>query len=114
MEEDITIQSIRTKIYTSKLGNPSQLSPYSSVIYLITRNNDKGLGSIPMPLAQVAAQIIEQNATQNDNMIGQYYNPPLAERRFGNPNIPQPPEFYNGDGIPPPPDTETETDSDDY
>lgn len=114
IEEDITIQSIRTKIYTSKLGNPSQLSPYSSVIYLITRNNDKGLGSIPMPLAQVAAQIIEQNATQNDNMIGQYYNPPLADRRFGNPNIPQPPEFYNGDGIPPPPDTETETDSDDY
>ena len=109
MEEDITIQSIRTKIYTSKLGSPSQLSPYSSVIYLITRNNDPSVQSIQMPLAQVAAQIIEQNATQNDNMIGQFYSQPLANIRFGQPNLQQPPEFCVGAGTPPPPDTDTDS-----
>ena len=112
MEEDTTIHSIRTKIYTSQLGNPSQLSPYSSIIYLITRNNAASTQSIPMPLAQIAAQIIEQNATQNDNMIGQYYNQPLANIRFGSSNIPQPPEFYRGSGSPLPPLTPPSSDDD--
>ena len=112
MEEDTTIHSIRTKIYTSQLGNPSQLSPYSSIIYLITRNNAPSTKSIQMPLAQIAAQIIEQNATQNDDMIGQYYNQPLANIRFGSSNIPQPPEFYRGSGSPPPPQTPPSSDDD--
>ena len=116
VEEDVTIQSIRTKIYTSSLSSPAQLSPYSSIIYLITRNNTPSTQSIQMPLAQVAAQIIEQNATQNNNMIGQFYTPPLADIRFGQSNLQQPPEFFLGAGIPPPPEPEPdeETDEEDY
>ena len=37
--ENITIKSIRTKIYTSTLGTPKNLSPFSSVIYLLSRAN---------------------------------------------------------------------------
>ena len=113
VEEDITIQSIRTKIYTSQLSSPSQLSPYSSVIYLITRNNTPSTQTIQMPLAQVAAQIINQNSMQNDNMIGQFYTPPLANVRFGQSNLPQPPEFFQGAGTPPLPDTPTTSDEED-
>ena len=112
IEEDITIQSIRTKIFTSKLGSPTQLSPYSSIIYLITRNNASSTKSIPMPLAQVAQNIMTQNAQPDPNLIGSFYNPPLADIRFGQSNLPQPPQFYQSD-VPPPPPIEYDTEDDD-
>ena len=113
VEEDVTIQSIRTKIYTSSLSSPSQLSPYSSVIYLITKNNTPSTQTIAMPLAQVAAQIINQNSIPNENMIGQFYNPPLADIRFGQSNLQQDPEYYQGAGELPLPPTPTSTDEED-
>ena len=113
MEEDVTIQSIRTKIYTSSLSSPSQLSPYSSVIYLITKNNTTSTQTIAMPLAQVAAQIINQNSIPNENMIGQFYNPPLANIRFGQSNLQQAPEYYQGAGELPLPPTPPSTDDED-
>jgi len=115
IEEDITIQSIRTKVYTSRLTSPKSLSPYSAVIYLITRNNYSGVASIQPPLAQVAAQIIEQNAQPNGNMIGQFYNPPTASIRTAEP--PQgliPPNYFTGEGVPPPPDSPSTSDDEFY
>tara|TARA_R110002153_G_scaffold146383_2_gene297683 strand:+ start:582 stop:5114 length:4533 start_codon:yes stop_codon:yes gene_type:complete len=103
--ENTTIKSIRTKIYTSTLGTPSSLSPYSSVIYLITRNKyAPNLTEQEIPLA-----IQEQQANAAAPIIGDFYNPPLAAASF--PQAFPPPNFYIPMGSPPPPDTDDDTDS---
>lgn len=111
IEEDTTITSIRTKIYTSTLGTPASLSPYSSVIYLITRNNNPMANLNP----QIAQQVVQQNTANNEynsqNLVGQFYNPATADIRT-EPPVVIPKGYYQDQGIPPPPDTETDTDED--
>ena len=105
MEEDCVITSIRTKIYTSNLGTPKNLSPYSSVIYLITRNNIQ-LG-LPPDLQPEALQIAEAN--EQAPMVGAFYNQAEADFRTAPPvNIP--PGYYKSEGSLV--ETDTDTDSD--
>ncbi len=59
MEENTTITSIRTKIYNSSLGTPANLSPFSAVIYVITRNNY--IKDLSEPQEQEAAQMYLQS-----------------------------------------------------
>lgn len=105
--ENTTIKSIRTKIYTSTLGTPNSLSPYSSVIYLITRN--KFAPNLTEPEIPYAIQ--QQQANSQAPVVGDFYNPPLADASF--PQAIPPPNFYNPMGSPPLPDTDEDTDSED-
>lgn len=81
IEEDVTITSIKTKIYTSQLQTPSNLSPYSSIIYLITRYNYlKNLTP-----QQGELQLKNTIANMNRPMINAFNSPPLALARTAPP-----------------------------
>ena len=83
IEEDTTITSITTKIYTSQLQTPSNLSPYSSIIYLITRYNYlKNLTP-----QQGELQLQQTIANMNRPMVP-FYSPPLALARTAPPVYP--------------------------
>ena len=80
IEQDTTITSIRTKIYTSNLQTPTNLSPYSSIIYLITRYNYlKNLTP-----QQGELQLKQTIANMNRPMMP-FYSPPLALARTAPP-----------------------------
>ena len=102
------MKSIKTEIYTARLGTPQNLNNYSSVIYLVTKA--KYVNQITQPeLIQQVAQLIEQ--TQQQQMIGAFYNPAEASYRTGIPpelNKAQTEQYYESDGSYYPSDTETE------
>ena len=80
IEEDVTITSIKTQIYTSQLQSPTNLSPYSSVIYLITRYN------YLKNLTPQQGQLQLRNTIANMNRPMQpFYSPPLALARTAPP-----------------------------
>ncbi len=83
IEEDTTITSITTKIYTSQLQTPSNLSPYSSIIYLITRY-DYLKNLTPQ---QGELQLQQTIANMNRPMMP-FYSPPLALARTAPPVYP--------------------------
>ena len=88
-----TIKSITTKIYTSKMGNPQNLSKYSSIIYLLTK------GSYLKQLSPQEAALAEQQqvAEANAKLIGAFYNPSMASVRTEPP--PQiPANYYDSSG----------------
>ena len=107
--KDTTITSIRTKIYTSNLQSPTNLSPYSSIIYLITRYNY--IKDVPPEIgAQYAKQVIAQNQA---GMVNAYGSQPSANIRTY-PTV-NPDRFYfNGYGpqLPPIPEDDGDYDSD--
>ncbi len=109
MEENCTITSIHTKIFTSSLGTPKSLSPYSAVIYLITRNNY--VKSIPQQLDQTVAQIISANASAPMAPMP-FYNQPQSNYRTAPPPGPIPKSYFEGQGELPPPEPEPNTSSD--
>ena len=113
MEENCTITSIHTKIYTSRLGTPKALSPYSAVIYLITRNNY--VKSVPQSLDQNVAQIVSNNASAPMEPMP-FYNQPQSNYRTAPPPGPIPQSYFEDDGElpPPPPSPNTSSDDDDY
>ena len=102
MEEDCLITSIRTQIYPSNLGTPKNLSPFSSVIYLITRNNIQ-LG-LPTELQPQEVAIAEANETAP--MVGGFYNQAEADYRTAPPVI-IPKDYYESEGSYVPSDTES-------
>lgn len=94
IDQKISLKSIKTEIYTSRLGTPGNLNDYSSVIYLVTKN--KYVNQITQPqMVQEVAQILEQNATQQ--MVGAFYNQPQASYRIGIPPD-APKNYYDSEG----------------
>ena len=81
IEENTTITSIKTKIYTSQLQTPANLSPYSSIIYLITRY-DYLKNLTPQ---QGELQLQQTIANMNRPMINAFNSPPLAMARTAPP-----------------------------
>ena len=110
IEEDCTIQSIRTKIYTSSLQTPKSLSPYSAVIYLITRNNY--IKSIPQALVPDMTQLVQENAARPMQPIPFGYNQAPANYRTSTafPNK----QFEESDGERPQTPVSPTTSDDDY
>ena len=110
IEENCTITSIRTKIYTSRLGTPKSLSPYSAVIYLITRNNY--VKSVPQELDQQVAQMVSDNATAPMTPFP-FYNQPQSNYRTAPPPGRIPKSYFEGQGeLPPQPEPNTSSDED--
>mgnify|MGYP003664647310 FL=1 len=99
IDEDITITSLRTAIYTSDLKAPQNLSKFSSIIYLITKNNYfKSLTSQQDLVAK--SQLIQSNYSSPYNPF--FYNPAPFNYRTAPPPpgfIPQ--SYYINEGIPP-------------
>ena len=93
VEEDITITSIRTAIMTSNLKPAENLSKYSSIIYLVTRNNF--LNNIPQQLLPNVEKLLEQ-ARQPQPDMG-YYKQPEQNYRSEPPAI-LPPHYNKPDG----------------
>ena len=108
IDQKVSLKSIKTEIYTARLGTPQNLNDYSSVIYLVTKA--KYVNQITQPeLIQQVAQLVEQNAQQR--MVGSFYNPAEASYRTGIPpelTPQQTKEYYESDGSYYPSDTETE------
>ncbi len=80
IEEDTTITSIRTKIYTSNLQTPTNLSPYSSIIYLITRYN-----YLKNLTPQQGELQLKQTIANMNRPMQPFYSPPLALARTAPP-----------------------------
>jgi len=108
IDQKVSIKSIKTEIYTARLGTPQNLNDFSSVIYLVTKA--KYVNQITQPqLIQEVAQLVEQNAQQR--MVGMFYNPAEASYRTGIPPELTPQQtktYYESDGSYYPSDTETE------
>jgi hypothetical protein len=83
IEEDTTITSITTKIYTSQLQTPSNLSPYSSIIYLITRYD-----YLKNLTPQQGEMQLQQTITNMNRPMVPFYSPPLALARTAPPVYP--------------------------
>tara|TARA_R110001606_G_scaffold136195_3_gene273599 strand:+ start:2333 stop:6994 length:4662 start_codon:yes stop_codon:yes gene_type:complete len=94
IEADTRLTSIRTKIYTSNLQTPSNLSPYSSVIYLITRYNY--LKDLTPEQAQF--QIEQTMAQQNAGIANAYNNPALNSIRTSLPSYKPDKYYFTGRG----------------
>ena len=88
IERDMTITNIRTKIYTSNLQTPTNLSPYSSVIYLITRYNY--IQDVP---PQIGVDFAKQEEEEiKEGMVDAFTSPPTATIRTYPPV--QPSQYY--------------------
>ena len=75
--ENTTISSIRTKIYTSQLRSPVNLSENSAVVYLITRYGVKN--DLTPQEGEAFAQQFQAQA--NAPMINDFYSQPTADIR---------------------------------
>ncbi len=85
-----TVTSISTAIYDSNLKVPTNISKFSSVIYLLTKNNY--VKSID---PQLLAQTLVNNQRFYQSQQLQYFQPPIAGLRTAPPvNIPQ--NYYQG------------------
>lgn len=108
MEENCTITSIHTKIFTSSLKTPKSLSPYSAVIYLITRNNY--VKSVPQALDPQVAQIISNNASAPMTPFP-FYNQSQSNYRTAPPPGVIPKSYFEAQGeLPPDPEPNTSSD----
>jgi hypothetical protein len=106
INEKKTIKSIRTKIFTSKMGTPNNLSKYSSVIYLITKG--QWVNQLNPQQQQQSLEMIQAN--REAQLIGTFYNPSTASIRTEIPPYPVPKSYYESEGSIA---EETETDTDD-
>ena len=114
IDQKVSIKSIKTALYNSRLQDPNNINEYSSVIYLVTKA--KYVNQITQPeLQQQIAEILVQQKTAP--MMGAFYNPSQASYRVGiPPNLTpkQQKEYYESEGsIYPSDETTTEwSDSD--
>ena len=92
VEEDVTITSIRTAIYTSDLRIAENLQQYSSVIYIVEKNNF--LNSIPPELSKQTQQALINSVQQPPES---WYSQPQSNYRSSGPPI-LPPNYKRGDG----------------
>ena len=113
IDQKISLKSIKTEIYTARLGTPQNLNDYSSVIYLVTKA--KYVNQITQPeLIQQVAELVQQTAQQQ--MVGAFYNPAEASYRTGIPpelSQAQTKAYYESDGSYYPSDTDPEIENDD-
>ncbi len=97
VDEDKTITSIHTAIYTSDLKAPSNLSKFSSIIYLITKN--KYYNSLPQEAQITKAEMIQANYSAP--LQPYFYNQaPVNYRTEPPPIIPK--GYYQDEGEMPP------------
>ena len=94
MEEDCLITSIHTKIYNSSLETPANLSPYSSVIYVITRNNY--IKDLTPPQEQEAAKMYIES--QNPNNIPNTFQTQAPANYRTEPPVLIPPNYNQPSG----------------
>lgn len=110
IDKKTTITSIKTAIYDSNLQTPSNISKYSSVIYVVTKNNY--YKNLPPDQQQaILAQQIKQDNPANNPL--EYFQVPYSNLRTEPP--PNPPRGYtqyqwNGSLL----DPTNESDSDEY
>jgi len=97
VDEDRTITSIHTAIFTSDLKTPSNLSRFSSIIYLITKN--KYYNSLPQEEQITKSEIIQANYSAP--MQNTFYNQAPANYRSAPPPI-IPQNYYTDEGTLPP------------
>ncbi len=97
VDEDRTITSIHTAIYTSDLKTPSNLSKFSSIIYLITKN--KYYNSLPAEEQLTKSEMIQANYSAP--MQPYFYNQAPADYRSAPPPI-VPKGYYEDEGTLPP------------
>mgnify|MGYP003647739316 CR=1 FL=1 len=106
-DQDVTITSIKTAIYRNNLKAPTNLSKYSSVIYLLTKANY--YNPLPQQDALLKSQIIEQNYMAP--YAPYFYNPaPYQYRSEPPPIIPK--DYYIDEGVPPLPEDTGDDDDD--
>ena len=92
VEQDVTVTSIRTAIYDSNMRLATNLSKYSSVIYLVTKNQFLNPISDPKDLKTMQQMLIENATAQQE--LG-FYSAPQGYYRTNPPPI-MPPN-YNKD-----------------
>ena len=110
VEENSTIASIRTKIYNSNMRTPTNLSPSSSVIYIITRNNY--LKNITDPQTQQNALNL-MTADAQAPIMNEFYSQPTNNiRNMGAIIPPANSPYFTGFGqmVPMPPIPEENSD----
>ena len=97
VSENTTITHIETKIYDSNLKSPTNLSPSSSVIYLITRYNYANPITNPLELQQIE-QLLE--ADNDAPIVNEFYSQPTANIRTAPPAMlpPANSNYYTGFG----------------
>ena len=88
VEQDVTVTSIRTAIYDSNMKLATNLSSFSSVIYLVTKNQFLNPITDPQQLKTMQQMLIENATAQQE--LG-FYSAPQAYYRT-NP----PPQIPNG------------------
>jgi len=96
VDENVTITSIHTAIYTSELKVPQNLSSFSSIIYLITKN--KYYNSLPQADQLQKAEIIEQNYSAP--LTPYFFNPAPSNYRSAPPPVIPRNYFTNQGNIP--------------
>ena len=84
VEQDVTVTSIRTAIYDSNMKLATNLSKYSSVIYLVTKNQFLNPITDPKDLKTMQQMLIENATTQQE--LG-FYNAPQGYYRTNPPPI---------------------------
>ena len=85
IDRNITITSIQTAIYDSNLKTPTNISKFSSIIFLHTKNNY--IKSLPDPVVQ---QILQQQVQKEMKNPMMYYQPAMAQYRTQPPvQVPQ-------------------------
>lgn len=92
VEEDVTITSIRTAIYTSDLKIAENLQQYSSVIYIVEKNNF--LHPIPPNLAKQTEQALIKSIQP---LTDSWFSQTPANYRSAPPPI-LPPNYKKSDG----------------
>ena len=113
INENTTITHIETKIYDSQMKTPSNLSPSSSVIYLITRFNYAPGITNPQEQQNALNIMIADNQAP---ILNEFYSQPTANIRTELPAIipPMNNPYFTGFGQMVPAIPEEEEDSDDY
>ena len=96
VDQDTTLTSIRTAIYTSDLKVPSNLSEFSSIIYLITKLNY--FYNLPQDQQLTKSELIEQNYSAP--YVPYFYNPAPFRYRSNPPPI-LPKNYFVDEGTPP-------------
>ncbi len=104
-DEERTITSIHTAIYTSDLKKPSNLSKFSSIIYLVTKN--KYYNSLPVENQITKSEIIQSNFSAP--LQPYFYNQAPANYRSAPPPI-VPNNYFKDEGTLPPLTEEVESD----
>jgi len=85
------ITSIKTAIYDSNLKTPTNISKYSSIIYLLTKNGySKPLNADEMK------QVVQQQLKQSIPQPLQYFAPPRANMTL-QPPVMIPPSFQQAE-----------------